>query len=108
MKDMFADSPTVGSNYNMALEKDVSGVIQNSDQRTQRIGQQGVGGGYSGYDDANDNARWEDYQTPKRNKWGKIRKFFIEVIKPVLIFISNFLNAIANLKCAFTPNKAAA
>ena len=101
MKDMFADSPTVGSNYNMALEKD---------QRTQRIGQQGVGGGYSGYDDANDHAGWQDYQTPKRKKikWGKIRKFFNEVIKPVLIFIPNFLNAIANLKRAFTPNKVAA
>lgn len=35
---------------------------------------------------------------PKKIKFKKIRKFFNAVMKPVLTFIPNFLNALANYK----------
>lgn len=108
MKDLFINSPTIGNGYNATPAEDNAGAIQNLEQRIQHLEQEGVARENGQYYNESGCDERKDDQAPRRKrvKWGKIKKFFTAVIKPILIFIPNFLNAIANIKRAFTPIKA--
>jgi len=81
LNNHFANSPTVGSHDNNATDEDFRARLQHLEDQFRRT----------------ENRRPEEEQ-PKKFKWGKIRKFFSDIIKPILIFIPALISSLAAYK----------
>lgn len=101
LDNLFVTAPTVGSHDNnpTSLTEELVAQVQNLERRVQNLEEQFPKKGQPHHEDA----RYREQ--PKRNdiRWGKLEKFFTAVIKPILNFLPNIINAVANLKKAAVP-----
>ena len=83
MNNNFVNSPTVGSHDQTASNDNIQNRMDRIEQKVDELINQ---------------------QKPVEKKptkiWGKIKKFFRTVIKPILTFIPNLINSMANYKRA--------
>lgn len=102
MTNHFSELPTVGSCDAESMENNGLVVrIQNLEQRVQYLEQQLSTEEHLRYE----NRAYDEKPQRKKIKWGKFKKFFVSVIKPVLNFIPNIINAIANFNKSVVPKK---
>lgn len=82
-------------------EEELVAEMRNLGQRVQNLEQQISAREQPSYEQR------QDWEKPKRKgiRWGKVKKFFGAVIKPILNFIPNVINAFANLKKVTVPAK---
>jgi len=83
----FNNSPTVGSNDNHYSTEYLHARILQLEQQLRDAQAQ------------EQRAAMEEAQKPKFG-WSRIRKFFNKIVKPIMTFIPNLINAIANYKRA--------
>lgn len=92
LQNNFTNSPTVGSSNYRTMDE-LWSRVQTLEQRVEHLEQK-----LQIEDHQRNNERqYCDEQRPKKIKWGKIRKFFNSVIKPILSFIPNYIMAVASL-----------
>jgi len=77
LKNHFTNAPSVGSHDSKASYEELQARIDQLERERER-------------------ARRASYQeTPKKTRWGKIGKFFQQVVVPVLVFIPAVITALA-------------
>ena len=84
-KDYFTDAPTTGSHDHQVSAEEWQLRVHHLERR---LGE------------AQEQIDAKKEKKPRKIRWKKIRKFFITFVIPVLIFIPQVLNALANYKKA--------
>lgn len=100
MENLYSSSPAVESYGSKSLENELNGRIQTLEQQIQHLEQK-----LSSKESSN--FQWQPDVRPqqKRIRWGKVKKFFNIVVKPILDSLPNIINAVANLINAVASKK---
>jgi len=82
MKDIFTTFPTVGSHDHQTENEDLRARVEQLEQQNRE----------------NQQRSNQQQEPPRKSRWKRFVKFFDKVVTPILNFVTDFMNALANLK----------